>query len=47
MTEGLIDGEQGDFRAGRGCVNQIFTLMQISEKAHEKKCRVYIGFIDL
>ena len=28
-------------------VDQIFTLKQISEKAREKKCRVYMGFIDL
>ena len=26
MTEGLIDDVQGEFRAGRGCVDQIFTL---------------------
>ena len=43
MTEGLIDDEQGGFRAGRGCVDQVFTLKQISEKARGKKCSVY-GF---
>ena len=26
MTEGFVDDEQGRFRAGRGCVDQIFTL---------------------
>ena len=26
VTEGFIDDEQGRFRAGRGCVNQIFPL---------------------
>ena len=26
VTEGLIDDKQGGFRAGRGCVDQIFTL---------------------
>ena len=26
VTEGLIDDGQGGFRAGRGCVDQIFTL---------------------
>ena len=35
-TEGLIDDEQGGFRAGRGCVAQIFTL-KIGRKAREKK----------
>ena len=38
MTGGLIDDEQGVFRAERVCVDQIFTLKQIGEKAQEKKC---------
>ena len=42
MTEGLIEDEQGVFRAERGCVDQIFTLKQIWEKS-----RVYVGFMDL
>ena len=46
-TEGLIDVSKWVFRAGRGCVDQIFTLKQIGEKAREKKCRVYVGFMDL
>ena len=28
-------------------MNQIFTLKQIGEKARKKKCRVYVGFMDL
>ena len=44
MTGSLIDDEQGYFRAGRGCVDQIFTIKQIGKKAREKKCRVYVGF---
>ena len=28
-------------------VDQIFTLKQMGEKVREKKCRVYMGFIDL
>ena len=47
MTGGLIDDEQWGFRAGRGCVDQIFTLKQIGEKAREKKRSVYVGFMDL
>ena len=43
----LIDNGQGGFRAGRRCVDHIFTFKQISEKAREKKRRVYVGFIDL
>ena len=36
VTGGLIDDKQGGFRAGRGYVDQIFTLIQIDEKAREK-----------
>ena len=35
VTGGLIDDEQGGFRAGKGCVDQIFTLKQIGEKARD------------
>ena len=41
VTEGLIDDKQGGFRAGRGCVDQIFTLK------HGRKNVVYVGFMDL
>ena len=37
VTGGLIDDEQGGFRVGRECVNQIFTLKQIGEKALGQK----------
>ena len=47
MIEGLIDKEQGGYRAGRGCVDQIITLKQIGPKTWEKKCRVHMGFMDL
>ena len=40
MTGVLIDDKQGGFRAGRGCVDQIFTLEQIREKTKEKKRNV-------
>ena len=32
----MIDDEQGCFREGRGCVDQIFNLKHIGENAHEK-----------
>ena len=47
VTRGLIDDEQGGFRAARMCVDQIFSLKQIGEKAREKKRRVFGDFIDL
>ena len=37
VTGGLIDDEQGAFREGKGCVDQIFTLKQIGDKPREKK----------
>ena len=40
MTLGLIDDEQGAFRAWRGCVDQISTLKQIGEKA-QNVCGFY------
>ena len=33
VTGGFIGNEQGAFRARRGCVDQIFTLKQIGDKA--------------
>ena len=33
--EGLNDEEQGSFRVGKDCVNQVFTLNQIGEKTQE------------
>ena len=44
VTEGLIDDEQGDLRAGEGCVDQIFTLKQTGEKAQEKEMLSVCGF---
>ena len=45
VTEALIDDEQRGFRAGKGCVDQIFTLKTYVRK-HEKKNVVYVGFMD-
>ena len=47
MIGGLNDDEQRGFRVGRGCVDQIFTLNQIGDKAKEKNHSVYMGFIEL
>ena len=47
LGESCTDDEEGGFRAQRGCVDQIFILKQIGEKAREKKRRVYVSFIDL
>ena len=47
LTVRMIDDEQGCFRTGNRCANQIFTLNQIGEKARKKKRRVYVCFRDL
>ena len=39
--------EQGGFRAGRGCVDQVFVVRQVVEKAIEKVKEVYMAFVDL
>jgi hypothetical protein len=47
VTEELIGEEQGAFRSGRGCIDQIFTLKQMSEKMKGKKKKLYLAFMDL
>ena len=47
MTGGLIDNDQGGFRAGMRYVDPTLTLKQIDKKTREKKRRVYVGFIGL
>ena len=42
-----MDEEQRGFRKGRGCVDQIFAVKQICEKARRKGRKVYMGFMDL
>ena len=39
MTEGFI--------SWRACLDQIFTLKELSEKAREKKRRLHVNFMDL
>lgn len=47
ITDGMIGDEQGGFRAGRGCVDQVFAVRQLTEKARERGQKVYAGFMDL
>ena len=46
-TEGEVMELQGGFRRGRGCVDQIFTIRQLSEKVLEKNKQMVIACIDL
>jgi hypothetical protein len=47
ITEVLIRDEQGGFRKGRGCVDQVFALKCVCEKYLEKQKEVFVAFMDL
>ena len=48
LTDSKMGEEQGGFRTGRGCVDQVFGLKQICEKYLEKRDKdVYVAFLDL
>ena len=47
IVESQIQGTQCGFRAGRGTIDQIFTLQQAMEKSWEYNKPVYAAFIDL
>ncbi len=36
VTDGKVSEEQGDFRKGRGCINQIFAMKRLVEEYLEK-----------
>ena len=46
-TESKVLEVQGAFRRGRSCVDQIFTIRQLSEKVLEKNKQMVIACIDL
>ncbi len=46
-TERVIRDEQGGFRRGRGCVDQIFAVRQVREKYSVKGKEVFWAFMDL
>ena len=46
-TKGQAVEEQGGFRFGRGCLDQIFVLQQLVEKYKEKIKELYVAFMDL
>ena len=47
MTESKISQEQGGFRKGRGCIDQIFTVKSVAEKYLSKGRKLYAAFMDL
>ena len=46
-TDGVIGEEQCGFRRGRGCVDQIFTVRNVSEKYMSRGKDIYWAFMDL
>ena len=47
LTGDKVMDEQGGFRSGRGCIDQIFAVKRIVEKTIEKDKKVYMAFVDL
>ena len=47
ITESRIGEEQGGFRKGRGCIDQIFTLRMLVEKHLAKDRKMFAAFMDL
>ena len=47
ITDVKVMDEQGGFRTGRGCKNQILVVKQIVENTIEKNKKTYMAFVDL
>ena len=47
ITEEKVLEEQGAFRKGRSCVDQLFTVRQLGEKIIEKNKRMLMVCMDL
>ena len=45
LTEGLIVEEQCGFRSGRGCVDQVLAMKQMSEKFVDKNKGLYVAYM--
>ncbi len=47
VTEGKVIEDQGGFRKGRGCVDQIFAMRRLVEWYLGKDKKLYAAFMDL
>ncbi len=47
VTEEKVSEDQGGFRKGRGCVDQIFAMKRFVEGYLGKDKRLYAAFMDL
>ena len=43
----MIGEEQCGFRSGRGCVDQVFVMKQMSEKFCGKNKSLFVAYMDL
>ncbi len=46
VTKGKVSEEQGGFRKGRGCVDQIFAMKRLVEEYLGKDKKLYAAFMD-
>ena len=46
-SKGVIEEEQGGFRAGRGCVELIWLLREVIDGRREARQKTYILFLDV
>ncbi len=47
VTEGKVSEEQGGFRKGRGCLDQVFAMKRLVEEYLGKDKKLYAAFMDL
>ncbi len=47
VTERKVSEEQGGFKKGRGCVDQIFAVKRLVEEYVGKDKKLYAAFMDL
>ncbi len=47
VTKGKVSEEQGGFRKGRGCVDQILSMKGLVEEYLGKDKKLYAAFMDL
>ncbi len=47
VTEGKVSEEQGRFRKGRGCIDQIFAMKRLVQEYLGKEKKLSAAFIDL
>ena len=47
VVEEVVSDTQCGFRTGRGCVDMIFCVRQLVEKAIEHNTKIFLLFVDL